>query len=124
MEPLIIEAHEEITPGVVFDKAAGKFEISGWSLPEDAIKFYAPVLAWLDKYKESPNAETHLHIKLEYFNTASSKQVYRVISALEAVMPKGKATIHWHYDKDDEDMKDVGERLQRMSTVPFVYSAD
>ena len=93
------------TPSVILDKANGKFEISGRSLPEDVNMFYEPILDWLDKYCEDPNDQTEFAFKLEYFNTASSKIILDILLKLEEIMEKGKeVVIKWHYHEDEEDM--------------------
>ena len=121
LNPCIIPANEEITPSVMLDAGKGTFEISGWSHPEDSMSFYAPVLNWLNKYAESPNAATVFNFRFQYFNTSSAKQVFRTISALEDVSKKSNVTIRWHYDNEDTDMRAAGERFAKMSTVPFVF---
>ncbi|MBQ5540037.1 MAG: SiaC family regulatory phosphoprotein, partial [Bacteroidales bacterium] len=72
MEPFIKEPTID-TPRVVLDAESGVFEISQMSLPEDAVDFYAPIINWLMEYSENPQKETVFNMKLEYFNTASSK---------------------------------------------------
>ncbi len=123
MNPLIIEANGDITPAVTLDRSKGVFEVSGWSHPEDAISFYAPVLEWVNKYSESPNPETIFNFRYQYYNTASAKQIFRLISLIEEVGKKGKVKIKWHYESDDTDMLASGERFSKMSTVPFEFIA-
>ena len=75
MAKLDIESTED-TPRVLFNPEGNHFELSGRSLPEDAPSFYGPILDWLDDYYGgSPLPTTTFDIKLEYFNTASSKLV-------------------------------------------------
>lgn len=121
MTPLVIEPQDDVTPGIHLDNKKGHFEISGWSHPEDAIAFYGPVLHWLSQYAQAPGSETNFHFKFQYYNTASAKQIFRIISALEEVARKSKVKIHWHYDEDDTDMLASGERFSKMSTVPFEF---
>jgi len=121
MNTLIIEAKDNITPAVTFDSAKNIFEITGWSHPEDAIAFYAPVFEWMNKYAESPNAETVFHFRFQYFNTASAKQIFRFISLLEEIAKKSNVKIHWQYDSEDTDMLASGERFSKMSTIPFEF---
>jgi len=121
MNALVIQAEGDTTPAVVLDSSKNIFEIKGWSHPEDAIHFYGPVLAWLTEYEKSPNPQTEFHFNYDYYNTASSKQIFRMISLLETVAAKSKTTIHWHYEKDDEDMLAAGERFSKMSTIPFKF---
>jgi hypothetical protein len=123
MTPLTIEAQNEITPAVILNQDIGRFEISGWSYPEDAISFYAPVLDWLNRYAQAPNFYTNFHFKFNYYNTASAKQIFRIISTLEEVARKSKVKVIWHYEPDDTDMQSSGERFSKMSTVPFEFSS-
>lgn len=121
MNTLIIEAEGDTTPAVNLDQAKGAFEISGWSHPEDAIGFYAPVFDWMGKYAQSPNPETVFNFHFQYYNTASAKQIFRLISLLEEVAKKSKTKIKWIYDSEDTDMLSSGERFSKMSTVPFEF---
>ena len=84
MEILNLEGTED-TPKIMLDKGNGIFEISGRSLPEDSAEFYRPILDWIERYGESPNPTTEFVFKLEYFNTASSKLILDVLSALEDI---------------------------------------
>lgn len=121
MIPLIIEPKDDVTPSVCLDHQKRYFEISGWSHPEDAVAFYAPVLQWLNHYAQNPNPDTNFHFKFQYYNTASAKQIFRIISTLEAVARKSNVKILWHYDEDDTDMLALGERFSKMTTVPFEF---
>ena len=124
MDPFFINAEGEVTPSIVLDSSKNIFEIKGWSHPEDAPAFYTPVFSWLDEYAKSPNSHTDFHFNFHYFNTSSAKQIFRVISSLEGISSVSKVTIHWHYDKEDDDMLTTGERLSKMSTVPFKFIAN
>ena len=46
---LHIEGTED-TPEVLLDSGNNTFSISGRSFPENAIEFYEPIFAWLQKY--------------------------------------------------------------------------
>ncbi|MBI3501573.1 MAG: DUF1987 domain-containing protein [Bacteroidetes bacterium] len=124
MIPIQILPQENVTPGVMLDSNRGIFEISGWSHPEDAIAFYAPVLEWLNKYAAAPNTGTNFHFKFQYYNTASAKQIFRIISMLEEVANKSKVKIYWHHDADDTDMLSSGERFSKMTTVPVEFVSE
>ena len=116
---LVIEETQD-TPRVFFDKASGVFEISGRSLPENAIKFYAPVLKWLEDYVASPNAKTCFDFKLDYFNSASTKKIYEIVSLMETLVEtKQEVVIRWYYSKDDELIKSKGLEMKEMVEVPF-----
>jgi len=108
----------EDTPKIILDKAKNKFEMSGRSLPEDAAGFYAPVLQWLTEYAASPNPSTEFNIKLEYFNTASSKIILDILGKVESI--KGAKVLWFHYG-DDEDMQEAGQEFSELVSVPFEF---
>jgi hypothetical protein len=102
------------------DVTNGIFEISGRSLPEDVVKFYKPILDWLDEYVQSPNDATVFNFKLSYFNTASSKIILDILMKLEGMHDDGKnISIKWHYPSDDEDMMEAGEEYADIVDVPI-----
>jgi len=119
MNPIIISATED-TPGVRLDAANDIFELSGRSLPEDVVKFYKPILDWLDEYAQTPNEHTVFDFKLSYFNTASSKIILDILMKLEGMHDDGKKiSIKWHYPSDDEDMMEAGEEYSDIVSVPI-----
>jgi hypothetical protein len=108
----------EDTPKVVLDKGNSVFEISGRSLPEDAAEFYEPIIAWIEQYQKQANPTTNFMFKLEYFNTASSKLILDVLSALEAI---DGIKVIWYYHEDDEDMEEAGQEFSELVDVPFEF---
>jgi hypothetical protein len=117
MEILNLEGTED-TPKIILDKKNGIFEISGRSLPEDSAEFYRPVLEWIDDYGKDPNANTDFVFKLEYFNTASSKLILDVLSALEDIK---SMKILWYFHEDDEDMEEAGQEFSELVEIPFEF---
>jgi hypothetical protein len=93
-----------ITPNIDFNPAIGTFEISGKSIPEDSVGFYAPVIEWIEEYAISPLSNTVVCIKLEYFNTSSSKVLLDILYLLEKIE---NIVVEWYYDEDDEDMEET-----------------
>ncbi|HEX5169050.1 MAG TPA: DUF1987 domain-containing protein [Cyclobacteriaceae bacterium] len=117
MEILKLEGTED-TPKIMLDKKNGIFEISGRSLPEDSAEFYRPVLEWIGNYSKEPNGSTEFVFKLEYFNTASSKLILDVLSALEDI--KGMKIL-WYFHEDDEDMEEAGQEFSELVGIPFEF---
>ena len=109
------------TPTILLDDNQGLLELSGRSIPENSIEFYKPILDWIEAYGGSPKGETKVNIKLEYFNTSSSKCILDVFKKLENVNQGGKTkvTINWFYEEDDEDMQEAGEDYQSIIEIPF-----
>ncbi|NPA37104.1 MAG: DUF1987 domain-containing protein [Chlorobi bacterium] len=119
METIIREETTK-TPFVKFDGEKGLVEIRGRSIPENAIEFYKPLIDWLDKYAEQPPSKTSVNVKLEYFNTSSSKCILDIFRKFELLHKKGnEVEINWYYEEDDEDMFEAGEDYQSIVHIPF-----
>jgi hypothetical protein len=121
MEVINIKGTDD-TPKVILDKGNNVFEISGRSLPEDVNMFYEPIINWIEKYGDEPNADTVFNFKLEYFNTASSKVILDILLKFEEIFEKGnKVVVKWHYHDDEEDMLEAGEEYADIVEIPFEY---
>ena len=119
MEPIIIDGTPK-TPAVRFAAEEGVFKLEGRSIPENSVEFYKPLVDWLDAYKENPLPRTVMEIKLEYFNTSSSKCILDVFKKLEAIhKAKSEVEIKWYYEEDDEDMLEAGEDYESIIRIPF-----
>ncbi|MES2837876.1 MAG: DUF1987 domain-containing protein [Bacteroidota bacterium] len=120
MEKLHLVGTED-TPEVLLDPSSNKFVISGRSLPEDVTTFYQPIMDWLDALENNPLSAIKFDIKLEYFNTASSKLILDILMKLEEIHTSGacKINIVWHYQEDDEDMQEAGDEYKDLVEVPF-----
>jgi hypothetical protein len=119
MEPIIIEGTPK-TPTVHFDSSGGVFKLEGRSIPENSVEFYKPLVDWLDQYRENPLPKTIVEVKLEYFNTSSSKCILDVFKKLEMIhKAKNDVEIKWYYEEDDEDMLEAGEDYESIIRVPF-----
>ncbi len=107
------------TPKLRFSRETGDFEISGRSIPENSIEFYKPVINWLDNYIADPHPTTMLVIKLEYFNTSSSKCLVEILRRLERLNSTHKVEVKWCYEEEDEDMQESGEDFKEIIKVPI-----
>lgn len=119
MENLVIKG-EAKTPTVDFNYTNGELVISGRSIPENSIEFYKPIIEWLEALKISEKDKIVLDIKLEYFNTSSSKCILDVFKKLEEIKSVGKdASIRWYFESDDEDMEEAGQDFSAIIKVPL-----
>ncbi len=119
MENLLIKATDD-TPEVNFS-TNGSLLLSGRSLPEDAASFFNPLLDWLNAYEKS-NLSTPVvfEMKLEYFNTASSKMLLDVFNKLESLTQNGgSAKVNWYYPDGDDDMIEAGEEYSELVEIKF-----
>lgn len=113
VDPAIIAkltiAWKGTTPKVSYDPIERLLLLEGKCIPEDAEKFWKPIIAAINELPE--NWLTSITLDIEYFNTATSKQIldlFREINKFSKFSP-WSITIFWHYPDDDEDMLEAGE---------------
>jgi SiaC family regulatory phosphoprotein len=120
MENILIEKTSR-TPKVSLNADEGSVEIAGRSIPENSIMFYKPIFDWLDTFQNKISiADLHVALKLEYFNTSSSKCILDMFRKLESFNGNGKnIKVQWFYDPRDEDMEDAGKDFKDIINLPF-----
>ena len=116
MNDLIIERTAK-TPQVEFVALENKLTLAGRSIPENSIQFYDPLIAWTESYCAAGPSQMEVHIKLEYFNTSSSKCLMDLLKRVEAC--NGDAQVYWYYEEEDEDMQEAGEDYAAIIQLPF-----
>ncbi|MDA3911508.1 MAG: DUF1987 domain-containing protein [Bacteroidales bacterium] len=109
---------DEYSPQVSFDKHSSRLNISGRSVQENPEPWYAELL---EKILEeiSNNNISSIRFLLDYFNTASAKQLYRLLQNI--LKSSNSMEIIWAYEPDDEDMKEAGEDFQGMLEATFQF---
>ena len=104
MNALILEPTSS-TPEIRFMED-GRLRMTGRSLPENVMKFYAPVIEWA---QELTAPVVRFDINLEYLNSASSKKLLELLKVLDANNKISEFIINWHYEADDEDGLENGQ---------------
>ena len=104
------------TPHIAFHDAPLSMEISGRSIPENSIAFYTPLLEWVGEHLKG-GGSLDVSIRLEYFNTSSSKCLMDLLKRVE--QSPAKATVLWYYEEDYEDMLEAGEDYDAIIDMPF-----
>jgi len=118
MKPLLFESTQD-TPSVVLNKDTNTYIIAERSYPEDAHEFYYPILKWINEYIKQPTENTIFDFKLDYFNTISSKQLFKIMLMLEELSKLKPVTIRWHFRSTDREMKTHGEIFSKIITARF-----
>ena len=117
MKPIII-APTDSTPLVDFG-SNGHFLIEGRSRPEDAVKFFRPLIEFIEY---STVSEVNFDINLEYFNTATSKNLLELLKVLDANRNIERVFVNWHFEKGDEDSIEMAEIFEDyLNRIYFRY---
>lgn len=130
MDAILLEP-TDFTPKVILDPLNFKFEISGESRPENAGKFFAPIIQWMEQYKQlmfwqkekfGKAQPVIFEFKFDYLNSVSAKYIMDVLKQLDNYIKEGfEVTIKWYFDKRDEDMRSTGEEFAELVKVPFDF---
>jgi hypothetical protein len=119
--PLVIEETPK-TPHIDLNNISGDLIFSGKSIPENAAKVYEPVLQWAVNYIQDPRPTTNVRFQLEYFNTASSIWIAKVLKALTKIgQPDYVLVVHVYIAIEDFDelreMDDIKEAFGPVSDI-------
>ena len=104
------------TPEVKFSKNPISMSLKGRSIPENSIDFYKPLLEWVESNVGESESSVAISVKLEYFNTSSSKCLMDLFKRIEKVAPQ--ASVDWYYEEEDEDMLEAGEDYDAIIDIP------
>ncbi len=126
MERLVIKQTGS-TLGVDFDPHNAVLAMRGESYPENALKFFTPVLEWLDAYFSQlrAGADVRVDFDIVYFNSSSSKVLMNVFDALDEAAVKGiNVDILWRYHEENEIAQECGEEFgEELSAAHFAMLA-
>jgi hypothetical protein len=121
MESLVIEETKS-TPSVNFNPNTHILQINGQSYPENAFKFYEPVLAWTDLYLDTlgESSNTMMELHLPYINTSSTKCFMMLLEKLDEAYQAGKSiSIRWFCNEDNESEYECAEEFREDLSIPF-----
>ncbi|MFO7369559.1 MAG: DUF1987 domain-containing protein [Bacteroidales bacterium] len=109
MNDLFIQGTDSL-PSVSL-RTNGELKISGRALPEDAAKFFTPILFWLKEFSAS---EIAIEINLDYYNTSVSKQLLDFFKTIENKKENQTVHVKWMYEEGDDEMLESGEIYQEL----------
>lgn len=113
----------EDTPEVIFDKDNKIFKISGNSYPENCQKVYEPIKLFLEEYNLVKGEKLNFEFKFNLINSTSTVYLAQIIMKISKLSEKGlNISVSWHYDEDDEELLELGEKLCSISNLDFTYT--
>ena len=108
-----------ITPMADFNQN-GILKLEGRSFPENASAFFDPLTKFVRELKVP---HVNFDINLEYINTASSKKILFLLTALEQNDDIGSIQVNWHYEEGDDDSVETAEIYEEsLNRVRFAYN--
>ena len=111
------------TPHVDLNYMTGDLILHGRSIPENATLIYEPILKWVNEYVSNPRPTTNLRLNLEYFNTASSIWISKIVKSLSKIKhPEYLLFIHLYFDVEDFDDMEAEDIKDALSPVIDIIS--
>ena len=109
-------------PEVKFDEENKIFKISGNSYPENCEKIYEPIKQFLEDYNIEKNKKLNFEFHFNLINSTSTVYLAQIIMKISKLSTEGLSVfVKWHYDRYDEELLELGEKLASISNLPFVY---
>lgn len=106
------------TPQIDLNHLTGELIFSGRSIPENAAELYGKILDWVTEYTDNPRHTTNLRLNLEYFNTASSIWIAKIVKELCSIS-KQEATlmVHLYFHIEEFDSMDIDDLKDTLSPI-------
>lgn len=107
-------------PIVDFDKKNGLITISGRLIQMNADQFWESMKKHLKEYVKTSEIKTSIRFQMEYINSSSLQQLLDFLKLLNVLMKdERKLNIEWLYEKEDEDMLELGNCIHNILQLPM-----
>ncbi|TNF27219.1 MAG: DUF1987 domain-containing protein [Bacteroidetes bacterium] len=119
MEKWTIDATDR-TPSVVLDRQESILRIEGRSYPEEGMDFFDPIIL---RFKTLENSETpirSIHIRLEYYNSSTTKALAELFTALVKAQTSGHdVKVIWEFEEEDDGIQEDIDMFIETFDLPF-----
>ena len=106
MEKWTIEATER-TPSMVLDRQESMLRIEGRSYPEEGMDFFDPVILRFKTLQNTDSPIRNLHIRLEYYNSSTTKAIAELLNSLVKVGERGfDVRVIWEFEEEDDGIQE------------------
>lgn len=106
MEKWTIDATDR-SPLVILDRDGSILKIEGRSYPEEGMDFFDPIILRFKTLQKSENPIRTIHVRLEYYNSATSKALAELFQGLVSIKRAGlEATVIWEYEEEDDGIQE------------------
>lgn len=106
MEKWTIDSTER-SPFVLLDREESVLKIEGRSFPEEGMDFFDPIILRFRTLQKSDNPIRIIHIRLEYYNSATTKALSELFQLLVAAKNAGNdVKVIWEYEEEDDGIQE------------------
>ena len=126
LDKLLIPESKD-APEVVLDPQDGVFRIHGKSFPENAEKFYRPIINWLDELTGNAqvSAGKDFDFLFYYINSSSVFALLELLNKIKSLNDSGCSfEVIWRHDEDDDDIRRIGEDYARLTSLDIQLVAE
>lgn len=93
------------TFGINFDPHKRILVFTGNSYPPNALDFFDPLIDWVKKFVSNTESEVRVEFKVNYYNTTSSKYIFKIMEILEKHHKKtARVRLLWYFNEAEEDL--------------------
>ena len=103
-------------PKINYTIENGEFTLYGSSIPEDADSFYFPLIEHLELIIDG-GRDLVFNFKLDYFNTASTRYITRILKLMEKLNEVAKVRVNWFHFSNDETIQELGQMYKEISKI-------
>lgn len=119
MEKWNIEATDR-SPRVVLDRQESVLKIEGRSYPEEGMDFFEPIIVRLRTLQNTESPISTVHVRLEYYNSATAKALAEIFTSLMTLKTKGVPTkVIWEFEEEDEGIQEDVEMFMDTFNLEF-----
>lgn len=108
---------EDKLPLVVYDVENKTVKIAGIIAPENPPVFFTKLEEEINNIYKQNNHLT-IDFQLDYFNTGSARYLYLMLKNLRNFQ---NIEFIWQYEKDDEDIYESGQELEKLCNIKFRF---
>lgn len=107
------------TPVVNIDDKSELITISGRSIDMNSNQFWKSMTTYMEDYMKTIKSELSIRFQMEYINSSSVEQLLDFLRLSKALINhEDKLKIEWLYDREDEDMLELGHCIHEIIQLP------
>ena len=112
------------TPEIELDCEAQTLKFSGESYPENAARFFDPVIKWIEEFIGAGNDRTIVaDFELTMFNSSTAKFLMNIFDILDhGAASEQSVTLNWRFHESNDIIQEFMEDLQEdYSGITIVF---